>query len=119
MLIVTLGTTVISFPLVKKTAIICGSASTFRVFFKTYLPRLWGSYALPSGNSKSHPYAHFHSGNFALNTFGQSQSSRRDRKKTMDNDLAELDSNSEEGIIPKNNTSRTGTGGRGVVMKSE
>ncbi|KAK0668448.1 hypothetical protein QBC41DRAFT_121977 [Cercophora samala] len=82
-------------------AIICGSASTFRVLFKTYMPRIWGGsrYGLSGPGGKSHPYDQSHSGSFALKTFGQGDDKRA---KVSNHELSALDSNSEEAIIRPN-----------------
>lgn len=91
------------------------------MFFKTYAPRLWGSNSFGNGSSKKHPYDHSHSGNFALKTFGQSSGTGRDGKHTM-NDIAELDSHSEEAIIASNGVKTTTGGnrnGNGVMMDRE
>lgn len=81
------------------------------------MPRLWGSRSYGNGNSKTHPYDHSHSGNFALKTFGQG--SERDQKRTM-NDMTEFDSHSEEAIISsKGRTGNAPENANGVMMSTE
>ncbi|KAK4164572.1 hypothetical protein QBC43DRAFT_48544 [Cladorrhinum sp. PSN259] len=84
-------------------AIICGSASTFRVLFKTYTPRLWAGSWYGNGVSveagSKHPYNKSGSSSFALRTFGQGDDDSRSKRSK--NQLTGLDSNSEEAIMPK------------------
>lgn len=90
-------------------AIICGSASTFRVLFKTHAPHLWGGsrYGLSgasNGGAKGsvHPYDQSRSGIFALKTFGQGND-RADKSK-----ISAMDSNSEEAIVLQAQATPTG-----------
>lgn len=101
-------------------AVICGSASTFRVLFKTYMPKLWGSnmrYGL-SGQpgARSHPYDQSNSGSFALKPFGQGDD-KKPKLSSKRGELTALDSNSEEAIVRKESLElgRNNT----IVMNSE
>ncbi|KAK4186371.1 hypothetical protein QBC35DRAFT_387350 [Podospora australis] len=101
-------------------AVICGSASTFRVLFKTYMPRLWGSnmrYGISGRPGGSHPYDQSNSGSFALKTFGQGDD-KKSKLSSKRGELTALDSNSEEAIVPK---ASKDFGGRNntIVMNSE
>ncbi|KAK4462751.1 hypothetical protein QBC42DRAFT_326481 [Cladorrhinum samala] len=99
-------------------AVICGSASTFRVLFKTYAPRLWGSsrYGFSGGvnGAAKHPYVQSGSGSFALRTFGQGD----DKSKKPKHELTALDSNSEEAIVPRGSGQST-RHNNGIVMNNE
>ncbi|KAK4230138.1 hypothetical protein QBC38DRAFT_357712 [Podospora fimiseda] len=107
-------------------AIICGSASTFCVLFKTFAPQLWeGSWYNNGVNPEAgaqHPYNKSGSGSFALGIFGQANETRSTRSKRSKRGLTTLDNNSEEAIIVyKGELSAAQINGKnnGIIMNRE
>lgn len=103
-------------PLTELTAIICGSASTFRVFFKRHMPSLWGSRENPSV-VKRYPHNHSNTGEFALELYSQP----RHKEQYLDETTA-MDSKSDGGSESGLNSQRSilpGDVDRGIMMSRE
>lgn len=101
-------------------AIICGSASTFRILIKTYMPRLWDSRYYGS-NMKGHLYNHSSTGDFALKPFGPSRSHHlsRDRPRGL-HDMTYADCLSEEAPrLDSDQKALVGGAKKGILMKKE
>jgi hypothetical protein len=99
-----------------RTAIICGSASTFRILFKTYLPGLWGSRAVNSG-IKGHPYNPSSTGDFALKPYGAGSQQQSRNMDLSVNDVNGVDSRSER--LDSERSTLAGNSKHGIRMSTE
>ncbi|RYO17702.1 hypothetical protein AA0121_g5550 [Alternaria tenuissima] len=90
-------------------AIICSTASTFKVLLKTYLPKIWSS-AGSHKKSSSGPralYSRSHSGQFEMKPFrGITNKSISNRKYGVEG-LTEIENESEEAIMRSENNMGT------------
>ncbi|KAK6066307.1 integral membrane protein [Seiridium cupressi] len=50
-------------------AIICGSASTFKILVNAYLPKFWGSSWRSTADAQRHQYHQSHNGDFPMKSF--------------------------------------------------
>ncbi|KAI4638641.1 hypothetical protein J4E93_009942 [Alternaria ventricosa] len=82
-------------------AIICSSASTFKVLIKTYLPRVWssaGSHDKASGTPRAQSDRSY-SSRFELKRFGTSSNKSNSNRKYGIEGLTDLGNESEEAIV--------------------
>ena len=82
-------------------AIICSTASTFKVLLKTHLPKIWNS---AGGHEKgsSEPQARYnksHSGQFEMRPFGGVSNKSISNRKYGVEGLTEIGNESEEAIM--------------------
>ncbi|KAH6865399.1 hypothetical protein BKA58DRAFT_430950 [Alternaria rosae] len=82
-------------------AIICSSASTFKVLIKTYLPKVWssaGSHDKASGTPRAQS-DRSHGSKFELKRFGTSSNKSSSNRKYGIEGLTEIENESEEAIV--------------------
>jgi hypothetical protein len=83
------------------TAIICSSASTFKVLLKSYLPRIWssaGSRSKASGASRA-PYDRSYRGRFEMKPFDALSNKSISNRKYGVEGLTVIGNESEEAIM--------------------